>query len=133
MGVINLTIDGLTLKTTSYLEVFKSQGIVISNSTFLGNGTPTEHNVSPLTCSNSSIKVINCHFKGNTGDNGGAISVEIGSHLDLINSTLIRNIANGNGAIIYAIIITVRGNDSGTAVIFSGNLAKVYRTLVLYI
>ena len=41
MGVLNLTIDGLTLKIT-YLEVFKSQGSVISNSTFLGNGTPTE-------------------------------------------------------------------------------------------
>ena len=126
LRVINLTIDGLTLKT-AYLEVSESNGIVISNSTFLGNGTRTEHNVSALTCSNSSITVINCHFKGNTGDNGSAINVEIGSHLDLINSTFIRNIANGNGGAIYAESsnITVRGNDSGTAVIFSGNLANI--------
>ena len=124
MGVINLTIDGLTLKT-AYLEVLESNDIVISNSRFLGNGTQTEHNASTLSCSNSSITVINCYFEGNTGDYGGAISVEIGSHLDLINSTFIRNIANGGGAI-YAesSSITVTGNDNETAAIFSGNSAK---------
>ena len=132
MGVINLTIDGLTLKT-AYLKVLESNGIVISNSRFLGNGTPTEHNVSALTCSNSSITVINCYFEGNTRDYGGAISVEIGSHLDLIDSTFIRNIANGNGGAIYAESsnITVTGNDNETAAIFSGNLANIGGAIII--
>ena len=86
MGVINLTIDGLTLKTT-HVEVSESTGIVISNSTFLGNRTL---NTSPLTCSNSNITVINSHFKENTGDYGGAISIRV-TNLDLINCTFIRN------------------------------------------
>ena len=130
MGVINLTIDGLTLKTI-YLEVFKSQGIVISNSTFLGNGTLSKYHASGVKCSNSSITIMNCHFKGNIGYVGGAISIYV-TNMDLINSTFIRNMAHYGGGAIYAESsnLTVRGtfmnyfNDSGTAVnIFSCNSA----------
>ena len=125
MGVINLTIDGLTLKTT-HLEVSESKGISIYNSIFLGNGTLT---ISVLTCNNSTITVINCHFEENTGLNGGAISIEV-TNLDLINCTFIRNIAIFYGGAIYAMLsnITVRGWPAGalieTAVnIFSCNSA----------
>ena len=133
MGVINLTIDGLTLKTTP-LEVSESKGIAISNSTFLGNGTLNGNSASALTCNNSTVTVINCHFEENTESNGGgAISIEV-TNLDLINCTFIRNMAYVGGAI-YAETsnITVRGtlindfNDSGTAVnIFSCNSASLY-------
>ena len=128
IGVINLTIDGLTLKT-AHFEVSESTGIVISNSTFLGNGTLS---TSALTCSNSNITVINSHFEGNIGYYGGAIRIRV-TNLDLINCTFIRNIAHYRGGAIYAKssnIITVSGNlmydfnDSGRAVnIFSCNLA----------
>ena len=131
MGVINLTIDGLTLEK-NHLEVFKSKGIMISNSTFLGNGTLTEHSQSTLICSNSDITVMNSHFEENTGFYGGAIRIEV-TNLDLINCTFIRNMARYRGGAIYAESsnITVRGNlmydfnDSGTAVnIFSCNSAS---------
>ena len=125
MGVINLTIDGLTLKTT-HLEVSESKGLSIYNSIFLGNGTLT---ISVLTCNNSTITVINCHFEENTGLNGGAISIEV-TNLDLINCTFFRNIAIFYGGAIYAMLsnITVRGWPAGalieTAVnIFSCNSA----------
>ena len=127
VGVINLTIDGLTLKTT-YLEVFESQGIVISNSTFVGNGTLTKKSTSALTCSNSNITVINSHFKGNIGSNGGAMRIEV-TNLDIINSTFFKNMAYFYGGAIYAKTssITVRRtlmqNFNEIAVIFSGNSA----------
>ena len=84
-GVINLTIDGLTLKTT-HLVVLESKGIAISDSIFLGNRTLTGNGIklSALTCNNSTVTVINCHFLGNTGYFGGAISIEV-SNLDIIN------------------------------------------------
>ena len=132
VGVINLTIDGLTLKTTHF-EVSESTGIVISDSTFLGNGNLTENSRSTLICINSDITVINCHFEGNTAHyNGGAINIEV-SNLDIINSTFNRNMAYHSGGAIYALSgnITVRENlmydfnDSETAVnIFSRNLAS---------
>ena len=133
MGVINLTFDGLTLKTT-YLEVLESKSIMISNTTILGNGSNTYHDQSTLICFNSSITVINCHFEENTGFNGGAISIRV-TNLDLINCTFIRNMARYGGGAIYAESsnIRVRGalindfNDSGTAVsIFSCNTASLY-------
>ena len=133
MGVINLTIDGLTLEK-NHLQVFKSKGIMISNSTFLGNGTLTENSTSTLICINSNITVINCHFEENTGFHGGAIRIEV-TNLDLINCTFIRNMAHYRGGAIYAESsnITVSGNlmydfnDSGTAVnIFSCNSASLY-------
>ena len=133
MGVINLTIDGLTLKTT-HLEVSESKGIAISNSIFLGNGTLNENSTSTLNCSNSNIKVINSHFEENTGRKGGAISIRV-TNLDLINCTFIRNMAHYGGGAIYANTsnIIVRGtlindfNNSGTAVnIFSCNSAYLY-------
>ena len=139
MGDINLTIDGLTLKTT-HLEVSESTGIVISNSTFLGNGTLTENSTSALTCSNSNITIINSHFEENTGYYGGAINIEV-TNLDLINCTFIRNMAHYGGGAIYAETsnISVRGNlmydfnNSGTAVnIFSCNLASKGGALYLY-
>ena len=107
MGVINLTIDGLTLKTT-HLEVSESKGIAISNSIFLGNGTLNENGKSALTCNNSRITVINCHFEENTGFNGGAISIEV-TNLDLINCTFFRNIANIYGG---AILCNVKQYNS---------------------
>ena len=121
MGVKNMTIDELIFKTTN-LEVFKSKGIVISNSTFLGNGK------SALTCSNSSIKIINGLFERNTGNNGGAISIEV-TNLDLINCIFFRNMAYDLGGAIYAVSsnVTVSGTlmyDSGTAVTFSCNSAS---------
>ena len=131
MRVINFTIDGLTLKTTHF-KVSESTGIVISNSTFLGNGTLTENSTSALTCCNSNITVINSHFKGNTGYYGGAININV-TNLFLINSTFIRNMAHYGGGAIFALSskITVRVNliydfnNSGTAVnIFSCNLAS---------
>ena len=139
MGVINLTIDGLTLKTT-YLEVSESKGIVISNSTFLGNGTLNENGTSALTCNISTVTVINCHFEENTADFGGAIRIDV-TNLDLINCTFIRNMAHYRGGAIYALSsnITVRGNlmydfnDSGTAVnIFSCNSASDGGAIYLY-
>ena len=133
MEVINLTIDGLTLKTT-YLEVFESKGIVISNSRLLGNGTQITTENNALICSNSNIMIINCHFEGNSGHDGGAINIEY-TTLDLINSSFFSNMAYNFGGAIYALSsnIAVRGalmydfNDSahGTAVnIFSGNSAS---------
>ena len=135
MGVIHLTIDGLTLKTT-YIEVSESKGIVISNSIFLGNVTLSEYqyDTSVISCSNSNITIMNCLFEGNTGRKGGAISIYATS-IDLINSTFFRNVARYGGGAIYAESsnITVRGtltndfSDSGTAVnIFSSNSAFLY-------
>ena len=130
MGVINLTIDGLTLKTTN-LEVIKSKDIMISNSTFLGNASLTNYSRSALACINSTIRVINCHFEENTGKKGGAISID-STNLDLVNSTFIRNKAHREGGAIYAnrSNVTVTGNlmhdfnDSGTSVTFSCNSAS---------
>ena len=127
-GVINMTIDGLTLKATN-LEVFKSKGIMIFNSTFLGNGTLSEYSTGALTSNDSNITVIHCHFEENTGNSGGAISIEF-TNLDLISSTFFRNMAYDLGGAIYAVSsnLTVRGTlmygftDNGR-VIFSGNTA----------
>ena len=122
IGVINLTMEGLILKAT-YLDVLESKDILISNSIFLGNGTLTEHSTSALTCSNSNITIINCHFENNTGNYGGAISIEF-TNFFLINSTFIRNMAHYDGGAIYALFSTMTVMyDCIDSVIFSGNSA----------
>ena len=126
-GVINLTIDGLTLKTTN-LQIVSSEGILFSNSVFLDNI------VSALDCRNSTnITVQNCHFKGNKGKYGGAIHAELLNTLEIIDSTFIKNEAHYDGGAIYAkkcCIIPVSppkgtsDNVSKTVVTFSRNFAR---------
>ena len=124
-GVINLTIDGLTLKTTN-LRIVSSEGILFSDSVFLDNIG------SALDCRNSTnITVKNCHFEGNKGKYGGAIHAELLNTLEIIDSTFIKNEAHYDGGAIYAekscILVSPKGtsdNVSKTVVTFSGNFAR---------
>ena len=118
-GVINLTIDGLTLKTTN-LQVVRSESL-ISNSIFLDNIAGA------LNCRDSSITVKNCHFEGNKGKYGGAIYIDA-TKLSIIDTMFIKNEANFSGGAICAenSCISVKGtshNVSNTVSIFSGNFA----------
>ena len=124
-GVINLTIDGLTLNTTN-LQVVSGEGILFSDSIFLDNIG------SALDCRNSTnITVQNCHLKGNKGEYGGAIHVELLHTLEIIDSTFIKNEAHYDGGAIYAekscILVSPKGtsdNVSKTVITFSGNFAR---------
>ena len=119
-GVINLTFDGLTLKTAN-LQVVRSKGVLLSDSIILDN------DVSALNCSNSTITVNNSHFEGNKGDYGGAIHVELLTKLEIIDSTFINNEAHYDGGAIHAenSRVTVKGtsNNIKMAVTFSQNFA----------
>ena len=120
-GVINLTFDGLTLKTAN-LQVVRSKGVLLSDSIILDNS------VSALNCSNSTITVNNSHFEGNKGDYGGAIRVELLTKLEIIDSTFINNEAYYDGGAIHVenSSVSVKGtsNNIKIAVTFSQNFAR---------
>ena len=82
--------------------------------------------VSALNCSNSTLTVNNCHFKGNEGKYGGAIYVELFTNLEITDSTFINNKACFNGGAIYAedSCVSVKQTSHNVSATFSGNFAR---------
>ena len=117
-GVVNLTINGLTLKKIN-LQFVRSESILLSDSIFLDNL------VSALNCINSTLTVNSCHFEGNKGDYGGAIFVESLTNLEIIDSTFINNEAVYTGGAInsWQSCITLKGTSHNLRVTFSRNYA----------
>ena len=115
IGVINLTIDELTLKIV-VLEMVRSEEILISNSNFLGH----RDILNTMYSRNSELTVTNCHFEGNKGEFGGAISIEI-TNLTIIDSTFTKNEALSDGGAICAenSFISVEGSH------FEGNKGEL--------
>ena len=113
----NIRIEGLTFvlcqhhcKERSALLLMNSEQIIISNSTFRGNGMAKARSAY---LTNSNVTVINCCFEGNRGFNGGALEAWSNSTIHISWSTFVGNNATSLGGAINL-------HDSG-AVISYGN------------
>ena len=107
--VTNFTITGLNFSVHSQslsqdysrLAFITSTGVVIANSSFLGNGDAQGNFSRAIYSSRSRIDIVDCRFEGNTGDNGGAIKAQ-GSLISIYRSVFKSNHAVSSGGAIYA-------------------------------
>lgn len=108
-NITNLSIEGLTFllyssdthRNASVLRISNSQSVQISNSIFHGNGDLNKKLVRAIYSIHSTIVIVHCHFKGNTGYFGGAIYAEVKSNITLVGSIFITNKAVKEGGAIY--------------------------------
>ena len=108
-NVTDLKIEGLRFKLyssntnkSSAIKLYASNGVTLSNSTFIGSGDLSKNLVRAIYLVHSSITVENCIFERNTADNGGAMHMSGGSHVTLIGSAFISNRAHDSGGAMFA-------------------------------
>ena len=106
-NVTDLKIEGLRFKLyssntnkSSAIKLYASNGVTLSNSTFIGSGDLSKNLARAIYLVHSSITVENCIFERNTADNGGAMHMSGGSHVTLIGSAFISNKAHDSGGAI---------------------------------
>ena len=142
--VNNLTIGGLTLKTT-IIGVLRSKNILIENSTFLGGALSFYYSGNiikggAINAVHTDLNIINSNFIGNSAFYGGSIYIACGD-LNLINSNFMSGSAYFGGAI-YAKFSNVAMNNNSShngQVIFSENMSIIrggaiflYRTTAVF-
>ena len=135
--VNNLTIDGLTLKTT-IIRVLRSKNILIKNSTFLGSSLSCNYSLiycliigksmrgGAINAAHTDLTIINSNFIGNYAFSGGGSIYIASGDLNLINSNFMSGGAYFGGAI-YAKLsnVTMDSNSSHNGqVIFSENRSQ---------
>ena len=87
------------------LDYFKSRKIIISNSVFQGK-VSRRIRARAVHLDHSNITILKCFFRGIINDVAGAIVAANQSHLNLIGSTFIGNIARYGGGVITVFNIT---------------------------
>lgn len=123
-NVTNLKIENLRFVLNSGIcfVIVNSRSVQLFNSTF--KGTTSGVWTKAIHSGRSNITIVSCLFKGNTGDDGGAISVTDRSTVGLNGNTFIGNRAAYSGGAIYAhnssiILIETLGN------VFTNNSAGI--------
>ena len=103
-NLTNLSIERLTFTlpssisggTSSVLSITNSKEVFLRNLAFQGNGNPSKVLLRAIYSAYSEITIVSCLFRGNTGDNGGAI-IALGSNFTLNGNCFIQNKAMKKG------------------------------------
>jgi len=124
IDLFDTTVSGLTFADVSgaALSTSDDSNVTISNCSFANNTATTTGILSAgaITSFQGFLKVVNCSFIGNTGDQGGAIGL-FNAELEVVASTFIDNEGTSGGAIssctpIFYVTVddcTFQGNAAG--------------------
>ena len=94
-------------QNTSLFVISNAQEVTMLNMTFKGSGDLNKGTLRAMYMKNSTLEIVSCYFEGNTAFDGGALYVDVGSHVTLSGSIFRENKASRRGAAIYATESTI--------------------------